>query len=549
MKRFYLLLNALISVFVVKANVIPSSYYSTVGEGTYYIYDVTDQTFVGRETNRITFESSPTKTFTLASGENSGYTIKYDLTSTYMVYNHAGQGQSWGSDFWMDANGIKGEGEKDQYAAWNFTDVNSKTYTISTTYSYTSTTNNTGGTAKYLQGGVWSTETAASAHEYALITEVNYYKYLAEHVTAIPSSYYSEPAAGTFYIYNIAEGKFLMTAGISENNKALQTTPQVVTLTSNGDGTYKFSGNAGCYVKIGHFGGMWLWPNGTDTNVLSWTFNAVGSKIYKISATTTSAVTENGATKEAGTYYIINESNIGNKDDAANAGVYALISATDYPEWQNSKKLLTEVTGYSAETDIDNMNVSVLKSMTANVWNTLVVPFNMAIPSDWTVKEPKAFDGSTLTFVDASSIVAGKPYIVKPTSDVTSFSASGVTLYKDLQDTNVSDGALTMTGTYTLVDALPFGSYVVGIKDGTSALYRVNSTVSCAPFRAYFVLPAESLVKGNVLNIIFEGAETAISAVESLDKDSGLAYNLAGQRVTSLKKGLYIIGGKKVIIK
>ena len=69
----------------------------------------------------------------------------------------------------------------------------------------------------------------------------------------IPSSYYSEPAAGTFYLYNVTEDKFLMTAGISENNKALQTTPQAVTLTSNGDGTYKFSGNANCYVKIGYW--------------------------------------------------------------------------------------------------------------------------------------------------------------------------------------------------------------------------------------------------------------------------------------------------------
>ena len=121
-KTLLFFVTALLSVMGAKADVIPSSYYSTVGEGTYYIYDVTDQTFVGRETNRITFESSPTKTFTLASGENSGYTIKYDLTSTYMVYNHVGQGQSWGSDFWMDANGVKDEGEG-QYAAWNFTDV------------------------------------------------------------------------------------------------------------------------------------------------------------------------------------------------------------------------------------------------------------------------------------------------------------------------------------------------------------------------------------------------------------------------------------------
>ena len=146
----------------------------------------------------------------------------------------------------------------------------------------------------------------------------------------IPSSYYSEPAGGTFYIYNVTEGKFLMTAGISENNNALRTNPQAVTLTSNGNGTYKFSGNAGCYVKIGHYKGMWLWPNGTDTNVLSWTFNVEGTKTYKISATTTSTVSENGGTKEPGTYYIINESNLGDKDDAANAGVYALITEASY---------------------------------------------------------------------------------------------------------------------------------------------------------------------------------------------------------------------------
>ena len=519
----------------------------------------------------------------------------------------------------------------------------------------------------------------------------------------IPSSYYSEPAAGTFYLYNVTENKFLMTAGINENNKALQTNPQAITLTSNGDGTYKFSGNAGCYVKIGHYKGMWLWPNGTDTNVLSWTFNVEGTKTYKISATTTSTVSENGGTKEAGTYYLINESNLGDKDDAENAGVYALIteanyysylastttvpsycytttptagtyylynierggfiyrggdgayaglkytpapltltsagsnsfyiqfsdgkylktgeysgcyvwtdattqdfawtfesfhgvsglffvkcplndvdrylysngigtrgvngwtapdanrtnyawaliSATDYPEWQNSNKLLSEVTGYSAETDVDNMNVSVLKSMTANVWNTFVVPFNMAIPSGWTVKKPTDFDGSTLFFGDASSIEAGKPYIVKPTSAVTSFSATGVTLKKDLSPTTVGTGStVTMTGTYEQIAAIDYStqdSYVIGLKDGVSSLYKVNSTVSLKPFRAYFTIPGVSSAR---IAIGFDDETTGIkNLTPALSEGEGAVYDLQGRRVAQPTKGLYIVNGKKVMVK
>jgi len=518
----------------------------------------------------------------------------------------------------------------------------------------------------------------------------------------IPSSYYSEPAAGTFYIYNVTEGKFLMTAGISENNKALQTTPKAVTLTNNGDGTYKFSGNAGCYVKIGHYGGMWLWPNGTDTNILSWTFNVVGTKTYKISATTTSTVSEHGGTKEAGTYYLINESNLGDKDDAAKAGVYALIteanyysylastttvpsycytttptagtyylyniekggfiyrggdgayaglketpaplaltsaganafyiqfsdgkylktgsaygynvwtdatdksfawtfesfhgvsglflvkcplndtdqylystgistkgvngwtapdanktnyawaliSATDYPEWQSSNQLLSEVTGYSAENDIDNVNVTVIKSMTANVWNTFVVPFDMAtIPTGWTVNEPTGFDGSTLTFGNASYIKAGKPYIVKPTAAVTSFSATGVTLKKDLAPKTVGD--VTMAGTYEQIDAIDYASqtsYVIGLKNGVSSLYKVNSAVSLKPFRAYFTIPGGGAAARIALN--FDDETTGINEVRGKMEDvRGVYYDMLGRRVVQPTKGLYIKDGKKVMIK
>jgi len=184
--------------------------------------------------------------------------------------------------------------------------------------------------------------------------------------------------------------------------------------------------------------------------------------------------------------------------------------------------------------------------MTANVWNTLVVPFDMDIPSGWTVKEPTTFDGSTLNFKDASSIEHGKPYIVKPTSAVTSFSATGVTLYKDLQNTSVSDGALTMTGTYTNLDAVPTGSYVIGIKDGASALYKVDSTVSLKPFRAYFTV-ADGGAAHIDLNFDDETNSIENATLKTENEKAGAMYDLSGRRVAKPTKGLYIVNGKKVL--
>ena len=64
-----------------------------------------------------------------------------------------------------------------------------------------------------------------------------------------------------------------------------------------------------------------------------------------------------------------------------------------------------------------------------DAWNTFCAPFNAAIPSGWTVKElsSTSFSAGTLTlnFTNATSIVAGTPYLVK--ADVEDPTFEGVT--------------------------------------------------------------------------------------------------------------------------
>jgi hypothetical protein len=51
-----------------------------------------------------------------------------------------------------------------------------------------------------------------------------------------------------------------------------------------------------------------------------------------------------------------------------------------------------------------------------------------------------------------------------------------------------------------------------------------------------------------VLPVRFGGEATGIEAVKTT-KANGEYYNLAGQRVAQPTKGLYIVNGKKVVIK
>ena len=57
----------------------------------------------------------------------------------------------------------------------------------------------------------------------------------------LPSTYYSEPAAGTYYLYNVAQTQFLVR--LSNNFPALSSAPAEVTLTKKGTGyTIMFAG-------------------------------------------------------------------------------------------------------------------------------------------------------------------------------------------------------------------------------------------------------------------------------------------------------------------
>ena len=189
-------------------------------------------------------------------------------------------------------------------------------------------------------------------------------------------------------------------------------------------------------------------------------------------------------------------------------------------------------------------------------WNTLCVPF--AFPKT-AFEEVKVLDSVTdnggdnvnMTFVDAGdNIDAGKPCLVKAASADATLSVTNVYIDPATYASSdaKSDGTTTVTflGTFTgeSLTSSNSNAWVVS----SNKLYNVDSDVTVGAYRGYFTVETSgSGVKSLSFNL--DDDVTGIQSVAVAEKEKCTIYNLAGQRVNKAQKGLYIVNGKKVLVK
>ena len=187
-------------------------------------------------------------------------------------------------------------------------------------------------------------------------------------------------------------------------------------------------------------------------------------------------------------------------------------------------------------------------------WYTLCVPFAFDKNDFAAVKELDAItvngENVAMSFADASTIVAGKPYLVKPkTANYDALSATDVAVVTSVEESSVTAGGYTVNyvGTYagTTVNDETAGGNAFVVKN--NGIYHVNSAVSVGAYRAYFTVEAETPVKALIFD--FDELPTAVNAVEAAQNEKAEIYNLAGQRLNKAQKGVNIINGKKVLVK
>ena len=235
-------------------------------------------------------------------------------------------------------------------------------------------------------------------------------------------------------------------------------------------------------------------------------------------------------------------------------------------------------------TTIINNTINVLSNVTLqdrtlyrdNRWNTLCLPFNAEKTGDFadaTLMEldtegiydgkQTGFDASNgilyLFFKNATSITAGKPYIVKWAngSDFTP-TFNGVTITSASPDATVksSDNKVQFFGIYSPVALTPndktnlfLGAdntlYYPDAANNDDGKFYINA------FRAYFHIDDAAGVRSFVLNLDNEesteimGVNCSNTATDRTDW-----YTLDGRKLLSkpTTKGLYIANGKKIVI-
>ena len=198
-------------------------------------------------------------------------------------------------------------------------------------------------------------------------------------------------------------------------------------------------------------------------------------------------------------------------------------------------------------------------------YNTLALPFSMTIADfkaatgDDAILVKKLTEASVtgttlnLTFSDAESITANTPYLVKLSG------TDPVTLQGfDLVTVSTADG----TASFTDVSFIPTLSrtQVAGSVQNILFLGANNELLNPSEanqyikgFRAYFQLPEASPARAFVLDF-GDGEKTGIQTLRTSDQPAAQqqgTYDLQGRRVIGqpTQKGVYIVNGRKVVIK
>ena len=231
--------------------------------------------------------------------------------------------------------------------------------------------------------------------------------------------------------------------------------------------------------------------------------------------------------------------------------------------------------------------VKIARKMVANRWTTCVLPFSLNRQQVDAIFGPAysatAKEGTQILYFDHiegnkayfvrhayNTIVAGKPFLIKPTKDVESINTADVTDYPYVTIENTEpkgwceSNGYVWTSSYNTMNIVK-NDYFIGASDGKFKAYSGTSG-TVKGFRGFLKADHSAGTKPMMLSIstssITDGNEGETTGIEDLiiNADGELipancrVYNINGQLVSedansfqSLPSGIYIINGKKYI--
>ena len=232
--------------------------------------------------------------------------------------------------------------------------------------------------------------------------------------------------------------------------------------------------------------------------------------------------------------------------------LYKKVSSTPLTlnDEKDNSKLLTSNNGQQTA-------VKLSRKLLANQWNTFCVPFDIDI-ADCKINGIKAsvmeYDhttGNTMEFKEATQIVAGKAYLIKPSADITDPQFDNVTIKND--DPTVSGDAdgYSFVGIYNPKTFSGNDQERVLILASEAKFMKVNNEQRMKGMRAYFTIPAGT--KAEAVRLMINNRPTALTEITTTPSTSEKIFYIdgtyAGSDIKNVKKGIVIKEGKKYLMK
>lgn len=234
---------------------------------------------------------------------------------------------------------------------------------------------------------------------------------------------------------------------------------------------------------------------------------------------------------------------------------YVRVVSTDYASATGNILNESATNVFAAQ---NNVSVQLQRTLYADGWNTFCVPFNIdettiaqVFGEGTKIRQYASMSDMTMNFEEATSIEAGKPYLIQPANDKQDPLFEGVSIVAGDPQT-VGDNSYQMVGTYGLTTLTTNGTNLFLGADNKFYKPENESVAQMKGMRAYFVVPAGTNQAALVANI--DGTFTSIDQIDGAKVvENAPVYNLSGQRVgyslQGLSRGIYVQNGKKYVVK
>ena len=161
-----------------------------------------------------------------------------------------------------------------------------------------------------------------------------------------------------------------------------------------------------------------------------------------------------------------------------------------------------------------------------------------------------------LYFKQATEIKAGKPYIVKPQSDINGPTFSNVQITRSSASIESGDVGVLFVGNFDPAPLETDNTYNLYLGSDNKLYYPGTNDFKVNAFRGYFLVDPsdEGAFESEVRSVFLNFGDDEPSVVRDIDigqwKTDNVVYDLNGRKVNApLKKGIYIRNGRKVVIK